>query len=131
MTPDPIEIRTAEEPELPTVLSILDAAMLEADVGVVRDRLGGGVLVAVEADRILGTCVIEVDPVPSEVAAIAVRPRRRGQGIGTVLIDAALDRWGDLVAEFDENARPFYASLGFEIEQLGDGRCRGVRRPGQ
>lgn len=127
MSDDRIGVRPATAAELPTVLSILDAAMLETDPDTVRDRIEDGVLVAHVDDRVLGTCVVDETGEPAEVAAIAVRPGRRDQGVGTALVEAAEERWDSLVAEFDEAARPFYASLGFQIEPAGDGRCRGVR----
>lgn len=52
-----------------------------------------------------------------EIDAIAVRRRRRGQGIGTRLVErAAAAAAGDLRAEFHRRVRPFYDSLGFAIE---------------
>ena len=42
-------------------------------------------------------------------------------------VDAAAEQWPRLTAEFDAEIQPFYASLGFEIEPVGDGRYRGVR----
>ena len=62
-----------------------------------------------------------------EIVAVAVRPGRRGQGVGTALVEAAADRRERLTAGFDPGVRPFYESLGFEIE-CDDGRCQGVRR---
>lgn len=127
MSRDGIGVRCATATELPTVLSVLDAAMLETDLDAVRDRIGDGVLVAHAEDRVLGACVVDETVEPAVVEAIAVRPGRRDQGVGTALVEAAQERWGSLVAEFDETARPFYASLGFQIEPVGDGRYRGVR----
>lgn len=121
-----LEVRTATASELPTVLSILDAAMLQTDASAVRRRIEDAVLVAVEEGRILGACVVESERTPAEVVAIAVRPGRRGQGIGTALLETATGRWGRLAVEFDDGARPFYAALGFEIETVEAGRCRGV-----
>ncbi|MFP8956551.1 GNAT family N-acetyltransferase [Natrialbaceae archaeon A-CW3] len=62
------------------------------------------------------------------VQAIAVRTRARGRGIGTALIEVAFEREGALTANFDADLRPFYRSLGFEIEPLAEGRCRGSKR---
>ncbi len=64
----------------------------------------------------------------SHVHAIAVRKRARGRGVGTALLEAALEREGALTANFDVGVRPFYRSLGFEIEPLAEGRCRGRKR---
>jgi GNAT superfamily N-acetyltransferase len=62
------------------------------------------------------------------VTAVAVRPNRRGQGIGSALVAEALRREGRLVAEFDRRVRPFWEALDFEIEPItGSDRLRGVR----
>ena len=106
------------------VMGVLDAAMLAVDAGTVRERLADGdVVLAVDGDRLLGALVLD----GREVEAVAVRPGRRGTGIGTALVEAALDRRGGLVAEFDARVRPFYRAMGFEIEPIGDGRYRGLR----
>lgn len=63
-------------------------------------------------------------PASREIVAVAVRPGRRGQGIGSALVSAAASRREELVAGFDSDVRPFYESLGFEVECEGD-RCRG------
>ena len=64
----------------------------------------------------------------SHVQAIAVRKRARGRGVGTDLLEIALEREGALTANFDAGLRPFYRSLGFDIEPLAEGRCRGSKR---
>ena len=46
-------------------------------------------------------------------------------GRGTTLVAAAARR-ERLTAGFDSGIRPFYESLGFDVER-SDGRCRGVR----
>jgi ribosomal protein S18 acetylase RimI-like enzyme len=131
---DHVDVRPATEDDLPAVMNVLDAALLDVDAADVRGRIagshdGGGVIVALAGERVLGACV--VDPSTGDgghVEAIAIRRGRRGQGIGSALIEAAVERWGPLAADFDEDVRPFYESLGFEITTLGGGRCRGVRR---
>ncbi|WP_185715667.1 GNAT family N-acetyltransferase [Halocatena pleomorpha] len=115
------DVRPARAEMLPTVMAILDAALLDIAVETVRDRLSSGaVLVATEEDRILGTVVLN----DTHIEAIAVRPNRRGQGIGTALVDAASTR-GRLTAAFRPGVSEFYESLGFDIERTGD-RWRGV-----
>ena len=123
-----VTVRPARAGELPAIMGILDAAMLEVDASAVADTIDEeAVLVAVADDRIVGACVLEVGTATAHLEAIAVRPGRRGQGIGTALVEAAAARGGALTAEFDEDRRDFYASLGFDVEPLGDGRLRGVR----
>ncbi|QLD86240.1 GNAT family N-acetyltransferase [Natronomonas halophila] len=114
------EVRIARDDEESTVRSICNAAMLEVPEAAVRE---GTVLVAVEGDRILGALVLDGE----EIEAVAVRPGRRGQGIGAALVEAAAERRGELTAGFDSGVRPFYEALGFEVE-CEDGRCRGVLR---
>jgi len=62
------------------------------------------------------------------ISAIAVHPRQRDRGIGSTLIEAALERADAVTANFDADVRPFYESLGFEIEPLVEGRFRGRKR---
>ena len=128
---DRVDVRPATEDDLPAVMNVLDAAVLEVDASAVRDRIagshgGGGVLVAVAGERVLGACVVDAsDGAGGHVVAIAIRPGRRGQGIGSALVEAAVELWGPLAADFDEDVRPFYESLGFEVEQVGEARFLG------
>ena len=122
-----MDVRTATLDELAAVLNVLDGAMLETDASSLETKLDeGDVLVAVEpndeahTDRLLGALVLD----QNEIVAVAVRTRRRGQGIGTALVEDAIDRRGRLVAEFDERVRPFWESVGFAIEPVGKGEDR-------
>lgn len=118
-----MSVRAATLDDLPAVMGVLDGANLEVGAERVRHRTPEEVLVATEGGRILGALVLDGD----EVEAVAVRPGRRGQGIGSALVCAAAERRGRLVAEFDDRVRPFYEALGFEIDEGDDGRLRGVR----
>lgn len=126
--PSDIVVRPANPGNLPAVMNILDGGALETDISVVRDAIETGqVLVAIADDagshsRHLGAVVLN----EQEVHAIAVRPRRRNQGIGTALVEAAQQREGRLVAEFDTALLEFWRSCGFEIEEFGNGRFRGT-----
>jgi len=124
-------VREARPDERPAVMTVLDSAMLEVDAGTVRDRIGSGaVLVATaDGDRILGALVLD----GARIEAVAVRRRRRGQGIGTALVAAAVDRHERVTAAFDDRVRPFYEALGFDIEPAAEegrwrGGCRSVSR---
>ena len=115
-----MEVRRAAD-ETAAVRGILDAAMLRVEDAALEE---GTTLVAAVEGRLLGALVLDGE----EIVAVAVRPGRRGQGVGTALVEAAAaDRRERLTAGFDPGVRPFYESLGFEIE-CDDGRCRGVRR---
>lgn len=147
--PSAVSVRAATSDELASVLGVLDAAALETDADRVRAAVEpDDVLVAVpdgdsnrEAgsaatdavtaatgdETVVGTLVLDGD----EIANVAVRRRRRGQGIGTALVGAAAARRETLVAEFDADVRPFYDSLGFATEAVREGRYRGVLDPAE
>ena len=124
MTECEASVRGATSEELPAVMNVLDGAMLDVEVEFVRNRTPGEVLVAVEDGRILGALVLDGD----EIVAVAVRPGRRGQGIGSALVEAVTEGRGRLVAEFDTRLRPFYEPLGFDVVTVDGERCLGVRR---
>ncbi|WP_367176949.1 GNAT family N-acetyltransferase [Haloarcula rubripromontorii] len=126
-----MHVRTAHPDEVPAVMNVLDGAVLSIAVETVRAGAeDGGTLVATSGDsetdgRVLGALVVD----GTHIEAVAVRRRRRGQGIGTALVEAALDRRGRVTAEFDADVRPFYEQLEFDIEPLDSesDRFRGVR----
>jgi GNAT superfamily N-acetyltransferase len=109
------------------VMRVLDGANLEVDASVVEDRIGAGtVLVADDANRIVGALLgVPRDGTGMHVEAVAVRRRRRVQGIGSRLVGAAIRRWRPLTADFDPGVKPFYDALGFDCERRGE-RYRGV-----
>ncbi|GGC51816.1 GNAT family N-acetyltransferase [Haloferax sulfurifontis] len=124
---DDIRVREGDPDELVAVMRVFDAGLLEADAAGVRDRLAAGdCLVAEASGRVVGALALDGD----YIDAVAASPSRRGRGVGTRLVRAALDRRGRLVADFDGGVRPFYEALGFDIEERGDddGRFRGVLR---
>jgi GNAT superfamily N-acetyltransferase len=121
----PMEIREATVEDLPAVLTVFDGAILATNVDAVRQAIDrGDLLVAATGGRVLGACLLDGEV----IEAVAVRRARRDQGIGTALVEAAADRRERLVAEFDPRVRPFWASLGFEIDAADEpDRYRGVR----
>lgn len=117
-----MEVRPAERSERPAVMTVLDSALLAVEVAEVRAAFeAGNVLLAVKGDRVLGALVLTsgAPSEPTRIEAIAVRRARRGQGIGSTLVQEAAARHGRLVAEFDAAVRPFWASLGFRVEPAG------------
>ena len=122
-----MQVRDATVGDLPDVMNVLDGAVLDADATTVRERIAAdSVLVAVSGDgeRVLGALVLD----GIHIDAVAVRRRRRGQGIGTALVETAADRRERLTAEFDADLRPFYEKLGFDIESAKKpGRLWGER----
>ncbi|ELZ95089.1 N-acetyltransferase GCN5 [Haloferax mucosum ATCC BAA-1512] len=131
-----VAVREGTPDELVAVMRVLDAGLLETDASDVRARLGAGDCLVAEASvsnddesggRIVGALVLDGD----YIDAVAVSPSRRGRGIGRELVTDALDRRERLVAGFDARVRPFYDSLGFDVEPESEDsdaeRFRGVR----
>ncbi|MFC6786957.1 GNAT family N-acetyltransferase [Halobaculum halobium] len=117
-----VSVRAARDDETEAIRRLFDAAVLTVPVDL-SDRVGGGdALVALRgterragADRdVIGALVLD----GSHVDAVAVRRSRRADGVGTALVAAAGDRVdGPLTATFRSQVRPFYESLGFEVEE--------------
>lgn len=140
-----MRVREARPADRVDVRRVLDAAMLEVQDLSARIE-AGDIIVAVADGRVLGACVlVPPDDAPDWVArggvegrleqgidahvdAIAVRRRRRGEGIGGALIDRAGER-GALSAAFEGDVRAFYEDMGFDIldGKTPDGRLRAVR----
>ena len=121
-----MKIRTADPEDLADVMNVLDGANLAVEAEGVGERIEADeVLVAEEGGPVLGTLVAVGHDEWAYVEAIAVRRSRRGKGLGTTLVREATDRFGPLIADFDDDLRLFYQSLGFDIEPLGEGRFRG------
>ncbi|MFB6074364.1 MAG: GNAT family N-acetyltransferase [Haloarculaceae archaeon] len=136
-------VREATPEEVPAVLGVLDAAALATDhAAVERSVARGETLVAVAGDPDRpGTVVGALVLAGERIENVAVRRRRRGQGVGRALVEAAAARRERLVAECDAGAVPFYEALGFAVSPLdgaasGDGerddgeRYRAVRESG-
>lgn len=118
-------VRKAGPADRPGARNVVDGADLTLDPTVLEGALAAGdAYVAVsDAGVVLGALVCDEE----RIAAVAARPGRRGQGIGTALVEAAAADHERLVAEFDPAVRPFWESLDFDIERLASGRLRGVR----
>ena len=117
-----VDVRTATPEDLVPICNVLDGATLEIKADVVRAAIDRNTAFVAESDRstILGTLVLDGD----EITHVAVRRRRRGQGIGTALVAAATEATEaeTLVARFDPSVRPFYEKLGFDVECAADDR---------
>ncbi len=121
-----VAIREATAEDSAAVRNVIDGANLALDDERFEAGLAGdGAYVAESEGRgvVVGALVCD----GQEVLAVAVRPRRRDQGIGSELVEAALADRDRIVAEFDPRVRAFWESLGFDIGSAGDGdRLRGV-----
>ncbi|WP_114577898.1 GNAT family N-acetyltransferase [Saliphagus sp. LR7] len=121
-----VAVRTATPGDRLAVRRLVDGAVLSVPDLDARIE-AGDVLLAVRSDggdgrtgRPLGTLVCEPIAGGWEVVAVAVRRSRRDRGIGRALVEAAGEREGRLVAEFDASVEPFYESLGFAIQPVDD-----------
>lgn len=129
-----MEVRSATAADLPAVMTVLDSGSLETSAAAVESAIDAGrVLIAADGGPVLGALVLDptVSSDGTRISAIAVRPGRRGQGIGTALVQAAADRHGRLVAEFGAGVRPFWEAQGFDVGPATTaGRFVGAFGPG-
>jgi len=127
-----VSIRTGSAEDRLECLRVLDGAVLAVETETLEGRLeNGDLLLATDDSRVVGVLAIDPETDSQEtvrVTNVAVRRARQNQGIGTALIEAAVARWGAVIAGFHRSKRPFYRSLGFEIE-CSEGRCEGRLRP--
>lgn len=136
--PGGVVVEAAESGDRLDVLRVLDAAMLSVDVDGLDHRIDAGDVLVARADRtgsVVGA-LVTTRPEPSRrhVSAVAVRRERRGRGIGSALVDAAVGRAERapgverVSAAFDATLATFYRDLGFdvatshEVHAAGDGR---------
>lgn len=140
--PDDVSIRPAEPADRLGIRRVIDAAYLEVED--LQDRIeAGGVFVATASDRVVGTAVIDPEGIDAGdatdlpeswrdaayVRSIAVTRRRRGRGIGTALVEAALDAFGPLVGDFEPGVAPFYRTVAAEIRVEADGHHWAILDP--
>ncbi len=118
-----MKVEPAAPADLAAVMNVFDGADLAVAADAVATHIDREeVLVArSEAGTVLGALVGRPRERDVRIEPIAVRPGRRGQGIGTALIREAGDRWGRLTASFDQDVAPFYRQVGFELTAEGRG----------
>ncbi len=154
--PTEFDVRRGGTDDFLAMVRLFDGALLDTDEEQLRAFLSerspdGFVLIATISDRTVGAIAVreavagdhdgasaeasggvdvDADAAPAaHIVALAVRPARRGRGIGHTLVSAGADRVAPrpLSAAFDERVRPFYSACGFDIEPR-DGRLWGIRR---
>ena len=127
--PDGITVEPAEPDDRLDVLRVLDAAMLETDPDVVDAAIDAGDALVAGFERTGGIvgALVATRPEPDRlhVDAVAVRRARRGRGIGSALVAAAVRRaerdpgLAVVTAAFDADLRAFYAGLEFAVRPAG------------
>ena len=115
--PEDVELRRGTNNDVVAAMRVLQGALLDIDGSTVRDAAPEGeVLLAEDGDWVVGALVIR----EGHVEGVAVRRERRGQGIGSALVEAAVaDEDGPVTADFRAGVRGFWQELGFEVEQEG------------
>ncbi len=109
-----MEIRPAGPSDLPAIQSLLAAAGLPPN-GVAEQR--GGFVVAVEGDQVVACAGLEVYGPHGLLRSVAVRPDRRGRGVGRALVShlAARARASGLTDVYllTTTAADYFSRLGF------------------
>jgi GNAT superfamily N-acetyltransferase len=124
--PDDVIVERATPDDRLDALRILDAAMLETDADTVDERIAAGDAFVARSTRtggVVGALVaVRPDPERLHVDAVAVRRARRGRGIGSALVAAAIGRGESdpavetVTAAFDAELSAFYEALGFATD---------------
>lgn len=122
--PETVDLRRGANDDVVAAMRVLQGALLDIDGSTVRDAAPDGeVLLAEEGDWVVGALVMR----EGHIEGVAVRRERRGQGIGSALVETAVaDEGGTVTADFRAGVRGFWKDLGFEVEQEG-GRFWGRR----
>ncbi|MUW15299.1 GNAT family N-acetyltransferase [Halorubrum sp. CBA1125] len=102
--------------------------MLETDAETVDERIAAGdafVARATRTDGVVGALVAtRPDPHRLHVDAVAVRRARRGRGVGSALVAAAVRRGARdpdvrvVTAAFDADLWALYEGLGFDVRPI-------------
>lgn len=115
-------IRTGRPEERPAIMNVLDGADLAVSPTRVEELLATDHVLVSESES--GTVIGALVAVPrssgAHVEGIAVRPGRRGQGVGSALLEAAAARWDRVTADFEPGLGEFYRTNGFEVTSTGD-----------
>ncbi|WP_321169159.1 GNAT family N-acetyltransferase [Halorubrum sp. Eb13] len=126
--PGGFAVESADPDDRLDVLRVLDAAMLETDPEVVDAAIDAGDALVARFERtgaVVGALVAtRPEPERLRVDAVAVRRARRGRGVGSALVAAAVRRAerdagvSVVSAAFDPGLRGFYEGLGFAVRPV-------------
>lgn len=120
-------IRVAEPTEVADVARVIEGALLDLPLELDTACAAGRILVV--GDPIYGAAVIAPSHCGGRLVALAVTPSRRGEGVATRLLQAAIERWHPLSATIDERVKALYEALDFALYPVSDDRYRAVRGP--
>ena len=123
--PDGFAVEPAAPDDRLDALRVLDAAMLETDAATVDAAIDAGDARVARFERtgaVVGALVAtRPEPDRLHVDAVAVRRTRRGRGVGSALLAAAVRRGerdaavSTVTAAFDADLRGFYEAQGFAV----------------
>jgi GNAT superfamily N-acetyltransferase len=119
------DIRLAEPSDVAAVARVIEGALLEVPIAL--DTACGAGRVLVVGDPIYGAAAIAPSQRGGRLVALAVTPARRGEGVATRLLEAALERWQPLSATIDTRVLPVYEALDFALYPVSPDRYRAVR----
>jgi len=134
--PEGFAVESATPDDRLDVLRVLDAAMLETGPEVVDAAIDAGDALVARFTRtgaVVGALVAtRPEPDRLHVDAVAVRRARRGRGIGSALVAAAVRRaerdpaLAVVTAAFDAALRALYEGVGFAVRPAGRSSERGA-----
>ncbi|MFB6172373.1 MAG: GNAT family N-acetyltransferase [Haloarculaceae archaeon] len=108
-------------------LAAVQATLAEPAPDLLAAALDGDALTALvvtDGGVVVGYALVVPGPQAAYLAELVVAPAHRGEGHGSALLSAVLDRAGTVrvvVRAADERARRFYEARGFEVrERLPD-----------
>ena len=119
-----VPVRTATPADRRAVIALLDSAILSFDREAISERIADDAVYVDDTPDMIRGALVRNDRL---ITALAVRHWARGDGIGTALVEAALADVPALHATCESALEPFYASLGFRLYRLPDGRLIGRR----
>lgn len=120
-------IRVAQLTDVADVARVIQGALLDVPLELDTACADGRVLIV--GDPIYGAAVIAPSRCGGRLVALAVTPSRRGEGVATSLVEAAIERWHPLTATCNDRVKALYEALDFALYPISDGRYRAVRGP--
>lgn len=121
------DVRVAQPTDLVDVARVIEGALLDVPLELETACVDGRVLIV--GDPVYGAAVIAPTRSGGRLVAVAVAPSRRGEGVATSLLEAAIERWHPLSATCDERVKSLYEALDFALYPISEDRYRAVRGP--
>jgi sulfur carrier protein ThiS/predicted N-acetyltransferase YhbS len=127
--PTGVSIEPATPADRLDIVRVLDAAMLQTDVSALAERIAVDAVICARFERtgaVVGAVVVTRPATDTaHIDALAVRRARRGNGIGSALVDCAVaaasadPAVGRVTVGFDDALTSLYTDCGFDIAEDG------------